>query len=576
MAIDDGSIAGLSVAEQIRRSWTRLNSRYENQGWLGHHREIAKNFMPRKGRYLKSANIDTSDMDRGSQMNGSLLNSTGVIAARTLASGLMSGITSPARPWFKLALPLQQAKNQSWATRVWLYQVTQIMLEIAAQSNTYKSLSGIYEEVGVFGIASAAMEEDFDDVVSLSCLTIGEYRVATDAKGKVNRQYRQMVMTVMQMVEKFGKENVSDLVAQKFEDKKWDDEYIIIHAVEPNPMSNPFNKNPKSKPFVSTYIQLDEGGNNSNGGNAIPDNQRILKRHYLDYFPYLTPRWAVIGPDPYGHAPGMNGLPEMKSINHLELRKAQLVDRLSAPPMWGPPSLRTQKINWNPGGVTYVADPSGNGIKPIYVPSAQALEYVIKEIERKEASVKAAFYADLWMQMLESDRREMTAAEVYERRSEKMILLGPTLQQVEGDLLIPYLKFVFWRGTQANIFPDPPEEIAGQPVRIDFISVMHQALLSTATASIERVLGFVGNLAPIFPDATDNIDVDEAVTNYNDFVGAPPTLMRDPKVRDQARQAKAAAAERARMLEAAPKLATGAAALANLDVGDGITAASMA
>lgn len=563
------------IGSQIRKRWTELNNRYQNQGWLEHMRAISQHFEPKKSRYLKSADIQVEDWARGGQLNGQLLNDVGTWSASTLASGMMSGITSPARPWFKIALPLRKARDQSYQTRVWLYMVTKIMMEIAAQSNTYQVFSSLYEELGMFGTSVGFMEEDFEDVVALRALTIGEYRLAANKKGKINTVYRQMVMTVYQIFEQFGKENMSSNTFRKYEDKKWDEEVVVIHAVEPNPDFNPFDQSNKAKPFWSVYIERDSNKTDKPYAyNEIPDNEKTLRIGYFDYFPFIAPRWSVIGNDPYGRGCGMKGLPDMKQINHHELRYAQLIDRISNPTLQGPTSLRTQRRAFNPGEVIYTSDPS-KGFKEVYAPNPQALEYIRASIGIKEQAVKKAFYADLWAQMLESDRREMTAMEVNERRSEKMILLGPTLQNVEGDMLIPYLQFVYWRGMQAGIFPDPPEEIAGHPIRIDFVSVMHQSLLSASTSAIERVVGFAGNMAAVMPGVIDTIDQDEVMYQYNEMIGGPPTILLDPRKVQQSRTEKARQMRQQQMLESAPDLASAAANLANIDVGGGQTAASM-
>lgn len=561
-----------SRAAAVRARWNSLNRIYEDNGWMEHHRKIASMMSPRKQRYLRSSTVLANDTaGRGSQMNGSVLNSIGMVSSRILSSGMMSGITSPARPWFRIGLPLTQAKGRTRAANKWLWTVGQIMLEIIAQSNCYKSLAALYEELGMFGVASSFMGEDFEDVITLQPLTIGEYRIACDAKGNVDTEYRQFVLSVANVVMKFGFENCSQNVQNQWNNRRYDNEVVIMHAVEPNALANPYVLGNGSKKFCSTYIEVASQDDTTSQGR---DPDKCLREAFFDYFPYLSPRWSIIGPDAYGYAPGMAALPEMQSVNQLELNKAQMVDRSSRPPLQAPPQFRG-KINYQPSGVTFVSDPTGMGIKELFKVDPQAIQQVREEIKIKEDSVKTAFFADLWQQMLDSDRREMTAAEVGERRSEKLVSLGPVLQQVEGDLLMPLIKFVYWRGVTSGIFPDPPDEIKGHPIRVEFVSVMHQAMQNAATAGIERVLGFAGNLAPIFPEVVDNIDIDEAFLTYCDFIGVAPTILNDADKRDAKRQQKAQAAQRQQMLEAAPALATAGANLASVDVGGGDTAAAL-
>ena len=58
---------------------------------------LAEHFLPTRFR------TDDSPDDRP-LLNRSLVDATGILAMRTLAAGLQGGMTSPARPWFRLAL----------------------------------------------------------------------------------------------------------------------------------------------------------------------------------------------------------------------------------------------------------------------------------------------------------------------------------------------------------------------------------------------------------------------------------------------------------------------------------------
>ncbi|WP_259270911.1 portal protein, partial [Klebsiella pneumoniae] len=64
-----------------------------------HWRELAEFIDPRSTRFL------TTERNNGSKRNTRIVDPTASKAARTLQSGMLSGITSPTRPWFKLATP---------------------------------------------------------------------------------------------------------------------------------------------------------------------------------------------------------------------------------------------------------------------------------------------------------------------------------------------------------------------------------------------------------------------------------------------------------------------------------------
>src|SRR5258708_4235151 len=64
-----------------------------------HWRELAENLLPRRSRWF------VSDVNKGDRRNQNIFDSTARFSVRTLQSGLQAGLTSPARPWFRLTTP---------------------------------------------------------------------------------------------------------------------------------------------------------------------------------------------------------------------------------------------------------------------------------------------------------------------------------------------------------------------------------------------------------------------------------------------------------------------------------------
>src|SRR3990167_5751343 len=127
----------------------------ERASWFAHWRDLSDNVLPRRGSFLGPVHR----AGRGAKVNARLLDSTAMLAARTLASGLMSGLSSPARPWFRLGIGSPQLSELP-EVRLWLDDVTQRMLRVFARSNLYNTLAVVYEELGVFGTAAMVVVED--------------------------------------------------------------------------------------------------------------------------------------------------------------------------------------------------------------------------------------------------------------------------------------------------------------------------------------------------------------------------------------------------------------------------------
>ena len=72
-------------------------------------------------------------------------------------------------------------------------------------------------------------------------------------------------------------------------------------------------------------------------------------------------------------------------------------------------------------------------------------------IRDKENRIQRAFYEDLFLMLANSDRRQITAREIAERHEEKLLMLGPVLERIHGELLDPLIDVTFARCLSAVI-----------------------------------------------------------------------------------------------------------------------------
>src|SRR5689334_5634528 len=200
--------------------WSALKS--ERASWMAHWQELSNYLMPRQGRFF------VQDRNQGGKRQNNIYDSTGTRAARTLAAGLMGGATSPARPWFRLTLQDKDlAENHS--VKVWLDQVTEMILMVFQKSNTYRALHSLYGEMGVFGTGASLISPNFRDVLRHTPLTTGEYCIAQNWDGEVCTLYREFQKTVGEIVKEFGRDNCSIAVKNLYDVGSLDQWVTIIH-----------------------------------------------------------------------------------------------------------------------------------------------------------------------------------------------------------------------------------------------------------------------------------------------------------------------------------------------------------
>lgn len=445
---------------------------------------------------------------------------------------MMGGITSPARPWFRLNTQ-DQDLAEIGSVKLWLHGVTQRMSSVFLKSNLYNALPITYGDIGVFGTHALGVEEDFEDVVRFMPFPLGSYYLANSQKGKVEVFLREFRMTVRQLVDRFGKvpgENKIDWEPFSNEVKNYYDNNMletwvdVTHVIRPNPDWDPNKLD--SKKFESCYYE--SGTSEGHARNYLDEYyDKFLSQKGYDIFPVLCPRWETTGEDVYGtECPGMQSLGDIRQLQVQEKRIAQAIEKMVNPPMVGPSALRNQKASILPGDITYLDTREGlQGFRP-----AHEINFRIGEAEAKQQQIRQrisrAFYEDLFLMLANSDRRDITAREIEERHEEKLLALGPVLEQLNQDLLDPLIDITFDIMLRQGKIPPAPEELQGLPLKVEYTSVMAQAQKLVGLGSLERFAGFVGQMAQFKPDVLDKIDVDQVVDEYGDIVSVPPTVIR--------------------------------------------------
>jgi hypothetical protein len=147
-------------------------------------------------------------------------------------------------------------------------------------------------------------------------------------------------------------------------------------------------------------------------------------------------------------------------------------------------------------------------------------------------------------------------------------MLGPVLECLESELLDPLIELTYEIMWEAGLIPEPPPEIQGQEVKVEYISILAQAQKMVGTTAIEQVCNFVGNLVKIWPEAKDKLDVDQAVDIYADLVGIPVRIIRGDEAVAKIRQAAQEALLRQQQMQAGMVAADGAKTLSQAKIGE--------
>lgn len=509
----------------------RSQMELERASHWAHWRELGEYILPRRPRFF------VQDTDRGNRRNHRIINNTGSVAMRTLSSGMMSGITSPSRPWFMISVSNPDLAERA-AVKAWCYEVTKRMQTVIGLSNIYQSLATLYYDVGCFATGAMMLEEDLEHVVHATTLPIGSYMLANDAKQRVRVMVRNYQWTVREIVEKYGMDpldpeapidwtNISDRVKTAWENERYETWVELIHVIMPNSQYDNTKIESKYKKFRSVvyergYIQ----GSNDMYLQAADDNRFLSDKGY-DYFPVLCPRWDVSSEDIYGtDSPGMLMLGDVRQLQTFERRISQAHELSINPPLKAPPSMKNARVSMLPGEVSYVEEREGSkGMSPLIEVDPNFAE-VRQERMSIEKRIKTAAFEDLFL-MLANDEREQppTATEIAERKQEKLIGLGPVLERLNVDLLDPLIHIVFTMMHRQGLIPPPPPELRGVLLEVEYTSIMAEAQKAIGVESLERFSQFVGAIAAYNQQILDKVDMDELIDKYGEAISIPPEVI---------------------------------------------------
>jgi hypothetical protein len=414
----------------------------------------------------------------------------------------------------------------------YLEDVQKAILDVYSKSNIYGILNSSYEELGAFGTTAASLEEDFTDYVRGKSYTAGEYFIGTNSKSRANQFAREFQMTVLQVVDQFGIENCSDTVKRAYLEKKYQIWIKIRHYVGPNYKRDMNKKDNKNMEFMSVYWE-------ENGTDG-----KYLKESGFQFFPVIGARWGVTTTsDVWGYGPSVEALGDVKMLQKLQRQKLEAVEKVINPPILTDASV--DEVNTFPGGITRSSSSVPNaGARPSYQINPN-INDVRMTIEDTKQSINKFFYTDMFLMMQGDTRSGVTAREIVERHEEKLLMLGPTLERIENEMLDPLIDITYNYLHRMNVLPQAPKELEGMDINVEYVSMLAQAQKMVGTTAIQQATQFVGGLAAVKPEVLDVIDFDEAAIEYSEMLGVSPRISRSKeeikKIRDERAQAQAQA-----------------------------------
>jgi hypothetical protein len=498
--------------------------------WETHWQDLSNYVLPNSADF----NLKRS---RGDKRTTLLYDSTGVHANEMLAAGLHGMLTNPASNWFSLRVKNDsQDTGSSSEAKQWLEDTTNVVLsEIAAPSVAFPSHIHEYY-LSLCSIGTACMfvgEPSTREGISFRAIHIDEIFIAENADGIIDTVFRSFKMTVRQIVQKWGEESLSPRIKRMYEKQEFDKEIDLLHCVYPRDDVDKGKRAATMLPVASVYIDEKEN--------------HVLAEGGFHEMPYMVSRWSKTVGEVFGRSPAMTALPDIKMLQEIMKTTIKAAQKVVDPPLLVPDDGVLGPIRTIPGGLNYYRASSGARIEPLLTGGNIGISYEMMTDLRDR--IRTTFFLD---QLQFQGAPRMTATEVVERTERTLRLLGPTLGRLQSEFLGPMIERIYGVLSRAGRLPGPPESIAEQELKIEYVSPLARAQRQSETQGIMRTLEFIGPIAGMDPQAAQVIKGADTVRHIAELNGVPPMLLKsNEELMEEAKAQQEAQAAQQQMMQGA-------------------------
>jgi len=504
----------------------------ERAPWDTQWQELAEYCLPRK------AEIAAKRSSPDSSRHDILFDSTAMQAASTLANGQLAYITPADSRWFVYEPPRGVTSDRAKQWYAKCSEVTQLLL---ATSNLYTEIHELYYDDSVFGTYCMLVESGLSHPLIFHKFDIGTYSLAEDDEGLINTVFRELELTALQAADKFGEDNLAPAMKKRLAEirssgKGGTVKHRFIHALykrEDKDREQGKEDGP-NKPWASVYVDQ--------------QNKHVCRNSGYDEKPFFAGRHVKSQQGVYGVSPAWMALPEARQLNFLSKQLDALAE-IKAFPRLLMPATHEGEVDLRSGGVTYY-DPTQPNALPQEWATAGDYGIGLDREARKTNAINQAMHVDMFRMFASMEKANMTATEVAERASEKLVQFSPSFTRKTTELLSPMLRGVFGILIRAGQFPPPPPDAIimdamGQPIlpepEVSYVSRVALAIRAMHNLSLARTMERNAVIAQMRPEVLDNFkwDIITRETSRND--GLPSDWLADESDVEDMRRARAEA-----------------------------------
>lgn len=509
--------------------------------------EIAEYVVPQSASF-------TAQKTPGTKRTERVFDSTAIMANVRFAAAMQSMLTPATQRWHSL-VPIDPALRDDHGVRVWADEVTERLFaaRYSPRAQFGQAIGEGFLSFGAFGNMVMEVSDALGESIIYRAWHPREFYLVENAAGVVDGLHRKCEWTARQAVDLFGADRLPPEIVRAAE-KSPDTPFEFVQAIMPaaEARARGFDRAlPERMRYASIYYSR--------------TGRKVVRESGYRMLPFAVGRYQTHPGEVYGRGPGDTALPDIKMLNEMMKTIIRAAHKVVSPPLLLPPDGVLQSFQARPDALNFGGVDSQGRQLVVPLQTGARLDIGVDMIEGVRKAINDVFHVSLFTVLVDKPTG-MTATEAMIRAQEKGALLAPIGQRAQGEFIGALIRReIDILDAAGQLPPLPPllAEAGGMAaMRIEYSGPIAQAQKAQDGVAVANFTSMLASVLELFPDALDRVDSDELVSIMADVQGVPDKALRDMRDVLARRQEKAARADAATAVQAAPLIGKAARDLA--------------
>lgn len=450
---------------------------------------------------LTRHDLTTDTDEKGVFVGSKVIEGTPAHAARIMTHGLIGNMVSAKITWIKYGMPETFLRGDDEINQ-WLNQLEEHMYSVYERSNYYSVLPRFGLDGITVGSPVMIIEED-EGEGTIHCVVphYTERYLFQDMYGNDGGLHLKKKMSVLNLVERFGKDNCGAAVKKELENgNHWQESKVlqVIYRSDDEIFDDLEDKEFKPKgPWVQYYIKTKVEGE---------EEQKPLQMKPYRAKPFTAWHFERNEHEHYARTPSWYAYYDITRGQAIHKTRLQTYEKAAWPPKIAMRHLKN-RLHLAPGGFSWVD-------KIEDLDAVKSIDEKMNLLASKEIAtdydeaIKRWYHYRLFMmlnQMQMDDKSPPTAFQIFHTLGEKSVLIGPAVDSVERNILKPIDDRFLEIEDYAGRLPPPPDKFfelsEKRTVEPEFVGPLSQSQRLYLTH--RRVLENIEAIRPIIDMAPE-------------------------------------------------------------------------